>query len=355
MSIGEKDQTPLYLFNMKIILCFIGLLSLSSVSLAQSFASLSVIVLDKETKKPIPGVSILIKENGWNGGPTASDGRFLFSKSVPIGEITYLASREGYQGIQDRMNITTEAKSNTLAIELVKTPLPTEDKILIKGEVSDKNNKDVEGALVEVKVADITQTAKTDQSGNYTVVLTLSKSAFEENTIRVEVKYKDCKKTEAIELTRSKVINKNIVLDCGATQVRNGNGGGGGPVSTPLKKETVSDLEIAIEKCELSGNKLICYVTYQYVGASPNTTVIFRTTSGKVIDEGGNTYISEAYSLGNVSAKSKYTPGRVELVRNVVVKGKIEFSIGDPFTRIASLTIGEKQLVHKIYDIPVAN
>lgn len=334
---------------MKKILCFISLLSLSFVAFAQSFASLTVIVLDKETKKPLPGVSILIKEADWNGKTTTSDGKAYFEKSMPVGEITYLVSKEGYQGIQDRMNITTEPKSNTLAIELVKTPLPTEDKVLIKGEVSDKNNKDVEGALVEVKIADITQTAKTDQSGNYTVVLTLSKSVFQENAISMEVKYKDCKKTETIELTRSKVINKNIVLDCG------GGGGGGVPVSSSLKKETVSGVEIAIEKCEISGSKLICYITYQYVGASPNTTVIFRTTSGKVIDEGGNTYISEAYTLGNVSAKSKYTPGRVELVRNVVVKGKIEFSIGDPFTRIASLTIGERQLVHKIYDIPVAN
>ncbi len=58
------------------------------------------------------------------------------------------------------MNITTEQKSNTLAIELVKTPLPTEDKVLIKGEVSDKNNKDAEGALVEVKIADIAKQQK---------------------------------------------------------------------------------------------------------------------------------------------------------------------------------------------------
>ncbi len=36
---------------MKKILCFISLLSLSFVAFAQPFASLTVIVLDKETKK----------------------------------------------------------------------------------------------------------------------------------------------------------------------------------------------------------------------------------------------------------------------------------------------------------------
>ncbi len=54
-----------------------------------------------------------------------------------------------------------------------------------------------------------------------------------------------------------------------------------------LKKDKQSDVEIAIEKCELSGNTLTCYITYKYSGASPNATVSFRTSSCKLIRRKG--------------------------------------------------------------------
>jgi hypothetical protein len=87
---------------------------------SQTYSSLVIFVSDSETSLPLDSVLILIKEAGWSSNTTGADGKAFFEKSLPIGEIHYVASRLGYQGIEGAFNITTEEKSNTLHVKITK-------------------------------------------------------------------------------------------------------------------------------------------------------------------------------------------------------------------------------------------
>ena len=156
-----EPNTPLV---MKYLIIALVCFSTSVNSFSQSFSSLVAFVTDKDSGLPISNASIVVKEAGWSSKTTGSDGKAFFDKSMPIGEIRYIVSKDGYQGIEGTFNITTVVKSNTLNIKLSKF---RDDRLLITGEVVDEDERDLQGAIVEVKVANIVRTATTDASGNY--------------------------------------------------------------------------------------------------------------------------------------------------------------------------------------------
>jgi hypothetical protein len=339
------------------------LLMYSAACVAQSYSSLAVLVVEKGTRKPISNASFTIKESGWTGKYTGVDGKVMFDKSIPVGEIYYVVTRDGFQGVDGRFNITTEVKSNTLSIELTKTPLPAGDKVLIRGEVTDKNNADVEGVLVEVKVADIIKTDTTDRSGNYFIEVELNKSSYQENMVRIEAKDRDCKKIETVYLPRTNVINKDFTLECS-----NGNAGSLGmqdrdvnpayrKTSTAagvVKKSTEGSVEVTVDKCEIVGDKMVCHFTYRNIGTAPSVELKFGKKTAKLTDEKGNTYESSNQVIGNILPEYTFANTRYELIRGAVVKGSAEFDLIDTkFNKIARLQIGEGNDAHKIYDIPV--
>ncbi len=201
---------------MKTFITFILFITAILNCTAQTFASLVAYIYDKDNNTPILGASVIVKEAGWAAKTTGNDGKAFFDKSMPIGEINYIISKEGYQGQEGKFNITTEEKSNTLDIKLTKFQ---DDKLLITGEVVDENDKDVAGAIVEVKVANIIKTTESDLSGNYSIELTLNRTKYDVSTIKLEAKSpknasNTCKKTEIIDLTRRNVIYKDFKLDC---------------------------------------------------------------------------------------------------------------------------------------------
>lgn len=347
---------------------------ISLLSIAQSFSSLVVLVVEKATGKPIVNAYCTIKEAGWTGKNTGVDGKVVFDKSLPVGEITYVVTRDGFQGLDGRFNITTEVKSNTLRLELAKTPLPESDKVLIRGEVTDKNKQDIAGAIVEVKIGNIIKSDTTDRSGNYLIELELSKSSYPENAVRIEIKDRSCKKVETVSLPRSNVINRDFELDCSESVAESDNLDGevnpawrknnqanrstkvGGVASPPAgtKKETVDGVEITVERCEVVNNKLVCQVIYRNIGNMPNVEVKFANDWNHVTDENGLTYTSQTQYIGNVEGNtSGYR--QYELVKGATVKSRIEFAIGDTsFNKLSRLQIGKTFFrAHNFYDIPV--
>jgi hypothetical protein len=101
---------------MKSIISFFVIVFTGTNCLSQSFASLAVFVSENQSGTPVPSASVIIKEAGWASKTTGSDGKAFFEKSMPVGEIHYIVSKEGYQGVEGTFNITTEEKSNTLRI-----------------------------------------------------------------------------------------------------------------------------------------------------------------------------------------------------------------------------------------------
>lgn len=247
---------------------------------SQSFSSLAVFISDEETGNPISSASIIVKEAGWATKTTGSDGKAFFDKSMPIGEIHYIVSKEGYQGLEGTFNITTEEKSNSLKIKLSKF---RDDRLLITGEVVDDNDRDLEGAVVEVKVADIIRTAKTDASGNYKIELTLNRTQYDVSTLKLEAKCGNGngKKVETIDLTRRNVIYKDFKLNCGK---------GTNPPPPPppsLAKFTQDNWVFEVISCSQSGERVECKVRITSIGQdhdlNPNYTK-------RIISSTGNEY-----------------------------------------------------------------
>lgn len=179
---------------------------------AQSFSSLVIFVSDTETGNPLENASVIIKEAGWALKSSDSKGNVSFIKSIPIGEIHYIVSKEGYQGLEGVFNITTEEKSNSLNIKLSKYQ---DNKVLISGEVTDDLGRDFEGVTVEAKFANIVKTTKTDQSGNYFLEMPLNSTSYKPTQIKIEAKYNNtCKKVETVDLNRTNQIYKDIKLSC---------------------------------------------------------------------------------------------------------------------------------------------
>lgn len=326
---------------MKFLLAIVLYIASSfNVSVSQTKGTLVVYVTDKDNA-PIANALVVIKEAGWTSKTTGVDGKALFEKSMPIGEVTYTVSKEGFQFKKDVFNITTEEKSNMLAVQLAKAPSTNEDRILITGEVTDKDEKELAGAIVEVRIADIYKAAKTDQSGNYAIEIVLNKSLYQSTIFRTEVKYNGaCKKTETIDLTRSNVIYKDFKLDCQKTESPTSISKPVGTAKQELAvlKETVSGiLEVTVAKCQFVGNKLICEILFENVSNHPTLELTIRNGDGKATDENGNVYYSELFSIANMQTP-KYGVTRYELITGTKVKARIEFAVARPdFTKLSSL------------------
>ncbi|MFM9947264.1 MAG: collagen binding domain-containing protein [Saprospiraceae bacterium] len=181
--------------------------------LSQNFSSLSVLVSDDETGKPIEAASVIIKEAGWATKITGSDGKAFFDKSMPVGEIRFIVSKEGYQGIEGAFNITTEERSNSLNVKLSKFQ---DEKLLIIGEIVDDNNNDLEGVIIEIRIADMTRTTKSDASGNYKFIVPLGKTPFDASSIRFEIKCSDGnhKISETVPVSKTNTVYKDFKISC---------------------------------------------------------------------------------------------------------------------------------------------
>lgn len=195
---------------MKYFISLLIAVSAASQCLAQPFYSLSIYVFeDGEPGKPIAKAKVMIRQTGVSE-PTDVDGLAFFEGSMPEGRINYIVSKEGYQSKEGTFNISSEEKSNTEDVGLSRF---RDDILLIEGEVIDKDSNDIEGAIVEVKVADVIQKDTTDSSGNYSIQIG-TKSKFQVNSLSIEVKKNGCKGRESIMLPRSNIISKNFRLKC---------------------------------------------------------------------------------------------------------------------------------------------
>lgn len=304
---------------MKLSITFLFAVLTAAQCLAQTFSSLAIFVYEDETDKPIAGASIIIKEAGWASKTTGNDGRAFFDKSMPIGEIHYIVSKEGYQGVEGTFNITTEEKSNSLKIKLSKF---RDDRLLITGEVVDENDKDLEGAIVEVKVADIVRTAKTDASGNYKIELILNKTQYDVNTLKLEAKCSNGtgKKSETIDLTRRNVIYKDFKITCGKIPPPP-------TVATTFEKDNYF---IELMECKQSGTQIICSLRITHRESDANFLINgYTNPPSKIIASNGYDYFLSDVRIGNVVGSGS---AEKALVRNLPVNSTIRFK--DVFEKI---------------------
>lgn len=148
---------------MRFALLFLSLLFISLESIAQTtLVKVIFTVEDFDTRKGMPGALVQIRQTA-STQPTLADGKVTFN-NVPVGEIEYFIMKEGYQFETGRVNVSTDEKTNIFRISISKID---DKKILVTGEVTDSEGRDLKDALVEVKIADQVRTVTTDASGNY--------------------------------------------------------------------------------------------------------------------------------------------------------------------------------------------
>ncbi|MCX6304596.1 MAG: carboxypeptidase-like regulatory domain-containing protein [Bacteroidetes bacterium] len=200
---------------MKYLLAFIYIFisCLTNLQSQTKYTSLYVFVTELDGVTPIANATIRIEQAGWASKTTGKEGIAYFDGSVPIGRIRYIVSKEGYSSEDAAFNVTTEEKSNTLRVKLNKRQ---DEKLLITGKVTDKYNKELSGANIEVKIADLVLTAKTDKSGNYAIELMLDRVKYNVSYIRIEAKCSNGNRKiiEEIAIPKTNNIPRDFKLDC---------------------------------------------------------------------------------------------------------------------------------------------
>ncbi len=330
---------------MKFSISFLFAILTAAQCLSQTFSSLAIFVSEDETGKPIAGASVIIKEAGWATKTTGNDGKAFFDKSMPVGEIHYIVSKEGFQGLEGTFNITTEEKSNSLKIIVSKF---RDDRLLITGEVVDDNDRDLEGAIVEVKVADIIKTAKTDASGNYKIELTLNRTQYDVSTLKLEAKCgnNSGKKTETIDLTRRNVIYKDFKLNCGTV------------LTDPKLPPVISTFEQAgflfeLQECKLTGGKVVCKFLITSKGHDTEIMVDVTSEQSRIFDTEGNEYKLVEAKVSDVTENYQWL--RKSVVKDIPVKSSFSFGNSIQITKIAKMQISCRDLYGDYFIVDLRN
>ena len=261
---------------------------------------------------------------------TDSNGKVSFD-NIPVGEIEYNVSKDGYQFTNGRVNATTEIKSNTFWVMLTKIPSPGDNKILVTGEVTDAEGREVHRALVEVKIADVERTVETNESGNYSADI-IPNSKYPNSQIRIEVKKGDCKKTDLIDMPRTNMVYRDFKLDCSSqTSGSNGEKTGGTtttkpPMKGPLAEKTIDGIKLTVERFEQRGSIATFHFKLENMKAAVSVQdVHVYTRECNMIDQDGNTYKGINASIGN--SENGHGVG-AKVVYSTPVKGFIQFEVG---------------------------
>jgi uncharacterized protein YdeI (BOF family) len=279
----------------------------------------------------VVGALVSIKQTGYQTKPTIGGGKVSF-ENVPVGQIDYNISKEGYQFKDYRQNVSAEIKNNTFRISLQKIPAADDKKILVTGEVNDAEGNDVKDALVEVKIVDVFSTVKTDDGGNYSAYITPNPQ-FPATFVKIEVKKGDCKKTEKVDLNRTNVIYRDFKLDCtdgkpSSVDGDNTLGGGVKPPVTkgPIDKKSLNGVQLSVDRFDQRGSTATFYFTLENLTAATSIRPTgMYATSAELVDQDGASYVSNYVSIGNGQGSDWV---EVKLIYGNPVKCSLQFDVG---------------------------
>lgn len=328
---------------MRLIFCF-NLITTICVS-QTTLVPVTFIIEDFDTHKEVVAALVTVRQTALTQ-PTLANGKVKF-ENVPVGEIEYYISKEGYQFETGRVNISSDIKTNNFRIPISKLD---DKKILVTGEVSDAEGRDLKDAMVEVKIADQVRTVMSDASGNYSLDIAPS-TKFPTTTMRIEVKKGDCKKTETVDIPRTNVVYKDFKLECNSIVT---------PTETSKKpddkkntdkiyaKKSIDEVEVRITGFEQSGNAFKLFFEWENKSiVDPKKEITLWGTDGNLQDQDSNSFGSSRMRVGNVET------GVVNLIQGNTTKGFIEFEVGNQkITKINLFTFYVGNQI-EFYNIPV--
>jgi TonB-dependent starch-binding outer membrane protein SusC len=130
-----------------------GLLALTSWSSAQAQGSLTGIVTDAQSRRPLSSAQVFIVGSGF-GGLTNASGRFLIA-NVPAGQHTLRVELIGFTPAQQAVSVTT-GQATSINLELREEALSL-DEIVVTGTAGQARRREVGNQIAQVKVADVAQ------------------------------------------------------------------------------------------------------------------------------------------------------------------------------------------------------
>jgi hypothetical protein len=326
--------------KMRFALLFLNLLFISSESIAQTtLVKVIFIVEDFDTHKGISGALVTVRQTA-STQPTLADGKVTFN-NVPVGEIEYFIMKEGYQFETGRVNVSTDEKTNIFRIPISKID---DKKILVTGEVTDGEGRDVKDAWVEVKIADQVRTVMTDASGNYSVDIAPS-AKFPSSTMRIEVKKGDCKKTETVDIPRTNVVYKDFKLDC----KNNSAGVDENKTSVPSKEDPNFIYEF--RSCKRVGDNLQIIIMITAKDDDKSIDIVgnnYNDQSTMIFDNFNNSYKIQSLKIANQTFNGGDRAYR-RLIQGVPTEAIFTFSGIKPGATLATLQI----TIFNAFDKPI--
>lgn len=307
---------------MKIL--FFCFLFLSISVTAQDSYPVSFLLTDSETGEPIEDADLAIKEIGYQSRSSNNRGTIYFDL-VPIGEIHYIITKDGYVGADGVFNVTSIPKDNTLRVSLSKIPNSSSNSILVSGEVFDSNGKEIPGAEIELRAGRVLKRSKADDSGNYFVEFNLDELKYGINEFQLEVSTDTdgCKKRERFPIPKNNYIFKEVILDCNVSNGSNNDSSGQDSKSSDILK--FDDWEFKIDRVNKRGNSL----TVHFIVKSYHRDKTIRVfghggpVGSPLYDDVGNVYYASGLKVGNTEITTYVDQ---YLVAGVPYKGKITYS-----------------------------
>jgi len=304
---------------MKIINLIFAFNLIADICLSQTtIVPVTFIIEDFDSHKEIVAALVTVRQTALTQ-PTLANGKVKF-ENVPVGEIEYYIMKEGYQFGTGRVNVSSDIKTNNFRIPISKLD---DKKILVTGEVSDAEGRDLKDVMVEVKIADQVRTVMSDASGNYSLDIAPS-IKYPASTMRIEVKKGDCKKTENVDIPKTNVVYKDFKLDCAIESSENPEKSkkalasiNGNPVT-----QTIDNVKLIVTKFEQVGSKATFYFTLENLSEAKSIRQWHvHPNFSSMNDQKGNSYECQRIVLGNEQ-------GKINLIYGNPVECYLEFNVG---------------------------
>jgi len=307
--------------------CLFFFFSILGISL-NAQGSFRIKVVDSKTIEGIPKALIFIEEIPVPDQETDAFGLVTYQNVPQDRKVRVNVRKKGYLPQQVEIIASKEIKvDNNIVIKLEKES--TIPQVTIYGEVTDKNNEEIEGASVEVTILGKPFSDVTDESGNYQIRI-------DGNTLKsvpsfqIEVKKKGCERLKLNEsVLQSEYINRDIKLNCSNQPIPQP------PPTGNLGSQVVDNIELIVTRFEQVGSKATFYFTLENLSESMSVR-LWRTHPNLSLlnDQKGNSYKCQRIVLGNEQSK-------INLIYGNPVECHLEFNVGViQITKAAYLKIG---------------
>jgi len=294
-------------------------IKMDSTTSKHTMVAATFVIKDFYTEKGITGALISIIQAGWTTKSTDINGKVYFD-SLPIGVINFIITKDGNQLYEGQEVVSSEAKINIFRIPLI-TGIPAaanDEAILITGEVTDKDGRNIEGAWVRVQVAHELFRVRTDKSGNYYIKVNLLNRHLPVSSLKIQVETINCIETKVVEIPRFNIIYEDFILQCGQVNSHPAN------QLPSLNSLEIDNFLFKLNYCRQDKTKIKFSITITSKREDMFISLYEEDNRrSTIITSDGSEYVLSEFSLGD-----KVVSGKIDkyLIKDIPVKAVLVFN-----------------------------